>query len=205
MPPGLIARKVGMSRQFLPSGEAIAVTYLKVEPNVIVRTKTAEKDGYNAIVLGIGPKEWKTRKGRNLTRYSCQKEWAVDSLDGFTPGTTLTAQLIAGGSMVTVIGISKGKGFQGVVKRHHFAGGPFSHGSHMKREPGSVGGRADPGRIFRGHRMAGHMGLDQITLHHRAVLLSDAAKGIVAVKGPVPGPNGSAVYLTLEPPRSPTS
>lgn len=198
MPIGLIARKVGMSRQFLPSGESVAVTYLQVEPNVVVRTKTAEKDGYNAVVLGVGPKEWKTRKGRNLTRYRLQKEWPVESLGGFEPGKTLTAETIAKDSVVTIVGISKGKGFQGVVRRHHFAGGPASHGSHMKREPGSVGGRADPGRIFRGHRMAGHMGLDQITLHHRAVLLSDVQKGILAVKGPVPGPNGSAVYLTLE-------
>lgn len=195
---GLIARKVGMSRRFLPSGEAVAVTYLKVEPNVVVRTKTLEKDGYNAVVLGIGPREWKTRKGRNLTRYSFQKEWQVDSLEGLKPGTTLTAEAVPAESLVTIAGVSKGKGFQGVVRRYHFAGGPSSHGSHMKREPGSVGMRGDPGRIFRGHRMAGHMGLGHITVKHRPVLLSDAKEGILAVKGPVPGPNGAAVTVTLE-------
>lgn len=200
MPVGLIARKVGMSRQFLPSGEAVAVTYLKVEPNVVVRTKTTEKDGYNAVVLGIGPKVWKTRKGKSLTRYSFQKEWEVDSLDGMEPGKHITAEAMPAESLVTIAGISKGKGFQGVVRRHHFAGGPSSHGSHMKREPGSVGMRADPGRIFKGHRMAGHMGLEHITIHHRPVMLSDAEKGLIAVKGPIPGPNGAAVYVTLEAP-----
>lgn len=195
---GLIARKVGMSRQFLPSGEAVAVTYLKIEPNVVVRTKTTEKDGYNAVVLGIEAKEWKSRKGKTHTRYAVQKEWAVESLDGLEPGKTITAEAVPAESMVTIAGVSKGKGFQGVVRRFHFAGGPASHGSHMKREPGSIGMRTDPGRIFRGRHMAGHMGHDAITIRHRPVVTSDAAEGIVAVKGAVPGPNGAAVYLTLE-------
>ncbi len=198
MPVGLIARKVGMSRQFLPTGEAVAVTYLEVEPNTIVRTKTTEKDGYNAVVLGIEPKEWKSRKGKTNTRYAIQKEWAVDSLDGMEAGKKLSVELMPAESMVTIAGISKGKGFQGVVRRFHFAGGPMSHGSHFKREPGSIGMRTDPGRIFKGRAMAGHMGLDHITIKHRAVLLSDASKGILAVSGPVPGPNGGAVYVTLE-------
>lgn len=202
MPLGLIARKVGMSRQFLASGEAVAVTYLQVEPNTVVRMKTAEKDGYNAVVLGIEAKEWKTRKGRTHTRYAVQKEWAVESCDGMEPGKKITVEAMPAQSLVTIAGTSKGKGFQGVVRRHHFAGGPSSHGSHMKREPGSVGMRADPGRIFRGHRMAGQMGKDHITIKHRAVLLSDPEKGLLAVKGPIPGPNGAAVYLTLESPKS---
>ncbi len=203
MPVGLIARKVGMSRQFLASGEAVAVTYLQGEPNTIVRTKTTEKDGYNAVVLGVEPKEWRTRKGKTHTRFAVQKEWAVESLEGMEPGKKLTVELLPTESLVTIAGVSKGKGFQGVVRRYHFAGGPASHGSHMKREPGSVGMRADPGRIFRGHHMAGHMGHDSITIQHRPVMLCDAAKGILAVKGPIPGPNGAAVYVTLESPPKP--
>lgn len=196
---GLIAKKVGMSRAFLPSGEAVAVTYLQVEPNVVVRTKTKEKDGYDAVVLGIGKKEWKTRKGTAHVRYALQKEWQVDSLDGFEPGKELTAEaVLPADSKVTIVGISKGKGFQGVMRRHNFGGGPGSHGSHFKREPGSVGMRADPGRIFRGHRMAGHMGTDKTTIKHRAVVVNDAEKKMIAVAGPVPGPNGGHVYLTLE-------
>lgn len=195
---GLIAQKVGMSRAFLPSGEAVAVTYLKVEPNVVVRTKTKDKDGYNAVVLGIGAKEWKTRKGNQHTRFKVQKEFQVESLDGFEAGKELMTDVLPAESFVTIEGISKGKGFQGVMRRHNFHGGPRSHGSHFKREPGSIGMRTWPGRIFRGHPMAGHMGLEKLTIKHRSVVVNDAGKNIIAVKGPVPGPNGTHVFLTLE-------
>ena len=103
------------------------------------------------------------------------------------------------GSLVTVSSVSKGKGFQGVVKRYHFAGGPASHGSHFKREPGSVGMRTWPGRIHKNKRMPGRMGGDKVTLKHCPVIVSDAEQKLVAIKGPIPGPNGSIVYLTLEP------
>lgn len=196
---GVIAQKIGMSRAFLPTGEAVAVTYLQVEPNVVVRTKTKEKDGYDAVVVGIGAKEWKSRKGKNNTRYSIQKEFQVESLDGFEPGKNVTVESFPAESMVTVEGVSKGKGFQGVVRRHGFHGGPASHGSHFKREPGSVGMRTDPGRIFKGHRMAGHMGHETLTIKHRAVVVNDLEKNIIAIKGPVPGPAGAHVFLTLEP------
>ncbi len=196
---GLIAKKVGMSRIFLETGEAVAVTYLSVEPNTIVRMKTKDKDGYDAVILGIGAKPWKSRKGKENVRYARQKEWKVESLEGLETGKTVTSELLPAETLVTVTSTSKGKGFQGVVRRHHFAGGPASHGSHFKREPGSVGMRTSPGRILKGHRMAGHMGLETITLKHRPVVAMDLEKGIVAIKGPVPGPNGSIVYLTKEP------
>lgn len=199
MVPGCIARKVGMSRVFLDNGEAVAVTYLQVEPNTVVRMKSEGKDGYNAVVLGVSPKEWKTRKGRTLTRYAHQKEWKVDSLDGVEAGKPIPLDGFAAAAMVTITGISKGKGFQGVVRRHHFAGGPRSHGSHFKREPGSVGMRAHPGRIFKGHRMAGHMGHAQITIRNRPIIVADHEQGLLAIKGPVPGPTGTRVYVTLEP------
>lgn len=195
---GLIAKKVGMSRVFLPTGEAVAVTYLEAQPNIVVRTKTKEKDGYDAVVLGVGAKEWKSRKGKDNIRYKLQKEFIVESLDGFEAGKHVTVESLPAESMVTIQGTSKGKGFQGVVRRHGFGGGPGSHGSHFKREPGSVGMRADPGRIFKGHPMAGHMGLDHLTLKHRPVMMSDSTKNLIAVKGPVPGPNGTHVFLTLE-------
>lgn len=195
---GLIAKKVGMSRVFLENGEMVPVTFLKVEPNVIVRLKTQEKDGYNAVVLGMGARTWKTRKGRELTRFKATKEWRVDSLDGLTPGGQITVELLPKDALVTVVGISKGRGFQGVVKRHHFTRGPQSHGSHHNREPGSIGMREEPGRVLKGKRLPGHMGKDQITLKHRAVMMSDAGNHLVAIKGPVPGPAGSTVFLTRE-------
>jgi large subunit ribosomal protein L3 len=194
---GLIARKLGMSRVFL-DGAATPVTYLRVEPNTVVRMKSKEKDGYNAVVLGVGPKIVKTRKGKEHRRFSVMKEWRIESIDGMAAGSLVTVETIPEKSLVTVTGVSKGKGFQGVVKRHKFAGGPGSHGSHFKREPGSVGMREIPGRIHKGKRMAGRMGGDTVTVHGRSVMICDKENGVIAVKGPIPGPNGSPVYLTIE-------
>jgi large subunit ribosomal protein L3 len=196
---GLLARKIGMSRVFLPTGESVPVTYLQAEDNSVVRTKTSEKDGYQAVVLGIGKRMVKTRKGKEITRYKAEKEFTVDSVADLEKGKAVTVEALPVESMVTITGVSKGKGFQGVMKRHGFAGGPASHGSHFIREPGSVGMRTWPGRIHAGKRMAGHMGLDTVTVKHRKVLVCDAAKKVIGVKGPVPGPNGSIVSLTLEP------
>ncbi len=200
MSSGLIAKKVGMSRVFLDNGEMVPVTFLKVEPNTIIRLKTQEKDGYNAVVLGMGARKWKTRKGRELTRFKAMKEWRVDSLDGLAAGGQVTVEMLPKDALLTVVGVSKGKGFQGVIKRHHFSRGPQSHGSHHNREPGSIGMREEPGRVLKGKRMPGHMGKDQVTLKHRAVMINDAANHLVAIKGPVPGPAGSTVYLTREAP-----
>jgi large subunit ribosomal protein L3 len=196
---GLIARKIGMSRVFLPTGEAVPVTYLKVEDNTIVRTRTKEKDGYEAVVLGIDKKMVRTRKGKELHKHVTQKEFTVDSLEGFAAGGSVTLAALPLETLVSVTGVGKGKGFQGVVKRHHFAGGPKSHGSHFKREPGSVGMRTWPGRIHAGKRMAGHMGGETVTIKHRAVLVSDEARKVVGIKGPIPGPNGAVVYVVIEP------
>lgn len=195
---GRIARKVGMSRIFTPEGVNIPVTYLEVEPNVVVRVKTKDKDGYDAVVLGIRPKQWKTRKGNEHTRFAHQKEWKVASLDGMEAGKSLNAEDFTPDTNLTITAVSKGKGFQGVVRRHGFAGGPGGHGSHFKREPGSIGMRAKPGRVLKGHPMAGHMGHEQITLRSRLVVALDTTKNIIAVKGPVPGPNGSFLYITKE-------
>ncbi len=187
-----------MSRVFLETGEAVPVTYLEIEPNIVVRTKTEEKDGYNAVVLGIGPKKWKTRKGKEHTKFKVQKEWQVESLEGLDPGTELTAKSIPAESMVTVSGTSKGKGFQGVIKRHGFHGGPKTHGSHSHRRGGSIGMCAFPGRVLKGQKMPGRMGNEKVTLNKRPVLASDSEKGVICVKGPVPGPTGSTVFVTVE-------
>jgi large subunit ribosomal protein L3 len=197
---GVIARKIGMSRVFLPTGEAVAVTYLKVEDNTVVRTKTTERDGYQAVVLGVNEKEVKTRKGNVLHKHHNQKEFHVESLDGYDAGKKITVESLPVETLVTVTGVGKGKGFQGVMKRYHFAGGPATHGSHFKREPGSVGMRTWPGRIHAGKRMPGRMGNETVTLKHRPVLVNDAAKKVLGIKGCIPGPNGAIVYITSEPP-----
>ena len=195
---GLICHKVGMSRVFLDNGDAVPVTYLKVEPNTVVRTKSEDKDGYNAVVLGVGGKKWKTRKGKEYTRYSKQKEWKVENLEGVKAGTEIKSDVIPEGSTVSITGISKGKGFQGVIRRHGMSRGPETHGSHHHRRPGSVGMCEYPGHILKGKKMPGRMGNDQVTLHGRTILVSDPDEGIVGVKGPVPGPNGAAVFVTVE-------
>jgi len=195
---GLIATKVGMSRVFLDSGSAVPVTYLKVKPNTVVRTKSEEKDGYNAVVLGTSPRTVNTRKGNEFKRYRTQKEWKLESIEGFNNGMEVSAAILPKDTIVTVVGVSKGKGFQGVIKRHNFAQGPKTHGSHHHRRPGSVGMCEYPGRVLKGKKMPGRMGNDQVTLHKRAVLVCNPEEGIIAVKGPVPGPNGSYVYITVE-------
>jgi large subunit ribosomal protein L3 len=198
MVPGLIAKKVGMSRVFLESGEAVPVTYLKVDPNTVVRTKKQDRDGYNAIVLGLDESIKKTRKGTELKKYKAQKEWKVDSLEDFAPGKQISSEGLEEGAKVSITGTSKGKGFQGVIKRYNFSRGPETHGSHHHRKPGSVGMKEFPGHIIKGKKMPGHMGKDTVTLRSRSVVVSDPKKGVLAIKGPIPGPNGAYVYLTPE-------
>ena len=123
----------------------------------------------------------------------------MDSLDGFLAGKQMQSDLYPEkGAMVTVVGFCKGKGFQGVVRRYGFRGGPASHGSHHHREPGSVGMKESPGRVLKGKKMPGHMGGQQCTLHHRPIVLCNKEKGLIAIKGQVPGPNGAYVYITPE-------
>ena len=195
---GLIATKIGMSRVFQDDGSAVPVTYLKVDPNTVVRHRMKEKDGYDALVLGIGAKKWKTRKGAEHTKYAVLKEFPVESLDGYEVGKLLTAEMIPVNSMVQVTGISKGKGFAGVIKRYHFAGGNWTHGSHQHREPGSIGCRAKPGRVQLGKRLPGRMGSDRTTTRNRSIVSCDPTENVIAVKGPVPGPNGAAVLIRIE-------
>mgnify|MGYP000102426168 CR=1 FL=1 len=195
---GLIAKKIGMSRVFLENGDAVPVTYLEVEPNTVIRTKSKEKDGYDAVVLGVKPKKWKTRKGNEHTRYGDIKEWKVDSLEGLEAGKTLDVAKFIKEATIAVTGKSKGKGFQGVIKRHNFSRGPTTHGSHHHRRTGSIGMCEFPGRVMKGKKMPGRMGGDNVTIKGRQIMECDAEKGLIAVKGPIPGTNGGNVYITLE-------
>jgi len=195
---GLITTKIGMSRVFREDGTVVPVTFLKVDPNTVVRHRMKDRDGYDALILGIRGKKWKTRKGKEHMRFACEREFPVESLEGYDVGKTLTAELIPVESMVSVVGTSKGKGFAGVIKRYNFSGGNWTHGSHHHREPGSIGCRAKPGRVQSGKRLPGRMGSDRVTVHQCAVVLSDPAENVIAIKGPVPGPNGSTVILKIE-------
>ena len=195
---GRICTKLGMSRVFTENGEAVAVTYLQVEPNHVIRTKSKNKDGYDAVVLGINPKMWRTRKGNEHTRYGDIKEWKVDSLEGLEAGKTLDVAKFIKEATIAVTGKSKGKGFQGVIKRHNFSRGPTTHGSHHHRRTGSIGMCEFPGRVMKGKKMPGRMGGDNVTIKGRQIMECDAEKGLIAVKGPIPGTNGGNVYITLE-------
>ena len=195
---GLIATKIGMSRLFLADGQAIPVTYLKVAPNIVVRTKTVAKDGYNAIVQAAGAKPWKSRKGKDNVRYKTVKEWKIDESNNKDAGTLITCEMLPAQSKVSITGVSKGKGFQGVIKRHHFSSGPGGHGSHAHREGGSIGMRTSPGRVIPGKRMAGRMGSDTVTLKQREVVYCNPEEQVIAIKGPIPGGNGTTIFVTLE-------
>lgn len=189
--PGLIGKKLGMTRVFQDDGSVIPLTLLSCTPQTIVQVKTAEKDGYPAIVLGFEA----LKKPKKTKKFRVLKEFRVEKPEEFKVGDQVTVQVFKDMKEVTVTGVSKGKGFAGFIKRHHFSSGPGSHGSHFKREPGSIGARSKPGRIHKGKKMAGHMGFEQVTLQHLPLLQVDTEKNLLAVKGPVPGPRGGIIII----------
>lgn len=187
---GILGKKLGMTRVISNDGNVVPVTILECEPNQVARIKTQEKDGYKALVLGYQPLKTpsKTKKFKKV------KEYQVDDIENFKAGDVINLDIFTEGDVVILTGVSKGKGFQGVVKRHHMAGGPKSHGSHFKREPGSVGARAKPGKIHRGKRLPGHMGSETKTTKTTVVYL-DKEKNLIGLKGPVPGGANTIVSL----------
>lgn len=188
---GILGKKLGMTRVFQDDGCVIPITVIECEPNEVVQLKTLEKDGYPAVVLGFSAlkKPTKNRKYRHL------KEFRLKEGETYNKGDKVTVELFKEIETVTVVGVSKGKGFQGVMKRHNFRGGPASHGSLQHREGGSIGACAKPGRVAKGQKMAGHMGLDQVTRRDIKVSYLDPEKNLIGLKGPVPGPNGSFVII----------
>lgn len=185
-----MGKKLGMTRVIQDDGRVIPITVVECEPNVITQIKTAEKDGYPAIVLGFMqlPHPKKTKKFRFL------REFRTNQGEEYKKGDMVTVEIFNEGEKVVITGKSKGKGFQGVVKRYKMAGGPGSHGSHFKREPGSVGARAKPGRIHRGKHMAGHMGSETVT-SRTSVIYLDKSKNLLGLKGPLPGSINSFVTI----------
>ena len=180
-----------MTRVFQDDGCVIPLTLIECQPNTVVQVKTQEKDGYPAIVLGFKQlhKPKKNRKFYHL------KEFRVGAGEEYKIGDTVTLESFKDAEQVKISGISKGKGFQGFIKRHNFRSGKMSHGSHHHREPGSIGCRAKPGRVHKGKKMAGRMGLDKVTLRDVKVVSVDVSKNLIALKGPVPGPNNGVITL----------
>ena len=194
---GLIGRKVGMTQIFQADGTMIPVSVVIVEPNTVTRLRTPERDGYAAVQLGVeeSGKLNKPEMGqlKNLPKVSVIREFRLDAdgTDAYTVGQKLDVTLFAAGDIVNVTGVSKGKGFAGHIKRHHFKRGPKTHGSDHHRAPGSIGPGTTPGRVYKGMRMAGHMGDARATVKQLRVVRTDAERNLLLVKGAVPGsPNG---------------
>jgi large subunit ribosomal protein L3 len=203
MVTGLIGKKVGMTQLFESDGRVAPTTVLQAGPCVVVQTKTVETDGYAAVQLGLvegapaqanKPTQGHFKKaGVPPTRI--RREVALaEGGDPVKAGDQVNVGIFSDGDRVDVIGTSRGKGFQGVMKRHNFSGGPASHGSMSHRRPGSIGQSSYPSRVLKGMRMAGHMGADRITVRNLRVLRVDAEQGLLLVEGAVPGgPNGIVV------------
>jgi large subunit ribosomal protein L3 len=188
---GLIGRKIGMTQLFQDDGEVVA-TAIEAGPCFVTQVKTEAKDGYNAVQLGFGEakKLSSPKKGhvKELGQLKHLREFQVDDIKSVQVGQKIDADIFKPGDLINVVGISKGKGFAGVVKRHHFAGGPKTHGqSDRHRAPGSIGSTTSPGRVFKGLRMAGHMGDRRVTARNLKVLDVDLNRHLLLVRGAVPG------------------
>jgi large subunit ribosomal protein L3 len=197
---GLIGRKVGMTQVFQPDGTMVAVSVVAVAPNTVTRVRTADRDGYTAIQLGTDEKQRlsKPRAGQlgDLPSLGTLREFRVEDASGYEVGQTLAiGDVFADGDLVDVTGVSKGKGFAGHVKRHHFGRGPTTHGSDHHREPGSIGPGTTPGRVYKGVRMAGHMGDERVTTKKVQVVRADGEKNLLLLKGSLPGARGSLILV----------
>jgi len=197
---GLIGRKVGMTQVFQADGTMVAVSVLAIEPNTVTRLRTEDRDGYTAVQLGteVVKKLTKPEAGqlKDLPKVATIREFRVDDVDAYTVGQTLTIEdMFSAGDDVDVTGVSKGKGFAGHIKRHNFHRGPKTHGSDHHREPGSIGPGTTPGRVYKGLRMAGHMGDEQATTKKVRVVRADAEKNLLLVKGSLPGARGSLILV----------
>jgi large subunit ribosomal protein L3 len=203
---GIIGRKVGMTQVYAEDGRVVPVTVLKAGPCVVVQRKSKEKDGYSAVQIGL-VEERKTKRitkpmkghfdktGQGQPACRVLREVRVEDGAEVKVGDKVNVSLFAPGDSVTGVGISKGKGFQGVVKRHHFRGGAATHGSMFHRAPGSIGASAFPSRVLKGMRAGGHMGFDRVTVKNLKVIQVDTETHTLVLKGAVPGPGGG--YLVI--------
>jgi len=197
----MVGKKLGMTQVFDESGVVYPATVIECGPNVVTQIKTEEKDGYEAVQLGFGLDSRLNRPEQGHRKASGfqsrdLREVKADSYDDLEVGQVFKADVFKPGQLVDVTGTSKGRGFQGGVKRHGFSGGPKTHGqSDRLRAPGSIGSSATPGRVFKGTRMAGRMGNDRVTVLSLEVLRVDPERNLLVVKGSVPGHNDSLVVV----------
>ncbi|MFP4352174.1 MAG: 50S ribosomal protein L3 [Puniceicoccaceae bacterium] len=199
----LIGKKIGMTQVFDENNHLLPVTVVEAGPCPVTQVKTVDNDGYDAVQIGYGPqKESRLSKARlghlgkaGVGAVRVLQEFRLGDGESFGLGDTLTVEKFQPGEKVDVIGVSKGQGFQGVMKRHGFGGGPASHGSMTHRRGGSYGFCQDPGHVIKGKKMPGHMGNRRRTVQNLRVVKVDAEKNLILVKGSLPGPNGSLVTV----------
>jgi len=189
---GIIGKKLGMTQTFRDDGKMEAVTAIEAGPCTVTQVKTEAKESYNAAQLGFGTAKRlnSPRRGhlKELGQFKYLREFRVDDIEAIEVGQKVDVSLFKSGDLVDITGVSKGKGFAGVVKRHHFAGGPKTHGqSDRHRAPGSIGATTSPGRVFKGLRMAGHMGNNRVTVQRLEVVEADPDRNLLLVRGAVPG------------------
>jgi len=198
---GMVGRKLGMTQVFDEKGEALPVTVIECGPNVVTQIRTEENDGYEAVQLGFGISKRLNRPEQGHRAASgfmskTLREVKATSLDGVEVGQQIKVDTFTAGELVDVSANSKGRGFQGGMKRHGFSGGPKTHGqSDRWRAPGSIGSSATPGRVMKGMKMAGHMGNAKVTVMNLEVVRVDAERNLLLVKGSVPGPNKGLVMI----------
>jgi large subunit ribosomal protein L3 len=202
---GLIGRKIGMTRVFDTEGAAVPVTVVEAGPCPVVQVRSAEADGYSAVQLGFGKKKTK-RSSKAELGHAAQvgldyaprvlREFRIDGGEEFEAGQQLTVDLFEAGDRVKVTGTSKGKGFQGVVKRHGFAGRPGGHGHPMSRTPGSIGPGTDPSRVIKGKKLPGQTGNTRTTVSNLEIVKVDPERNLLFVKGGVPGARNSYLFIT---------
>lgn len=203
MTKGILGKKVGMTQIFSETGELVPVTVVEVKPNVVLQVKTMETDGYNAVQLGIEDKREvlsnKPAQGHvkkaNTAPKRFIKEFRDAELGDVEVGNEVLVDTFAEGDIVDVTGTSKGKGFQGVIKRHNQSRGPETHGSRYHRRPGSMGMATHPGRVFKGKKLAGRMGGDQVTVQNLEIVRVDTDRNVLLIKGNIPGSKKSLVQI----------
>jgi len=205
MSPGILGKKIGMTQVFRADGQVVPVTLLKAGPCMVVQRKTPTTDGYDAVQLGllefVKPARLNKAQTGHLKKAGVEgakfiREFRLRPGDNdFKPGDKVLVDEFKPNEKVDVIGVSKGRGFAGVVKRHHFAGGEGSHGSMFHRAPGSIGASSFPSRVVPGMRMGGHMGDEQVTVRNLEIVDVDLEDNVLVVKGAVPGPNGAYVLV----------
>ncbi len=200
---GLIGRKLGMMRLFAEDGSVVPVSVIVAAPNTVTRLRSVERDGYAAVQVGAGVARRVTRPvagqlpemPKDAPRPRVMREFRVDSTDGFETGQSLDVTLFAAGDLVDVTGVSKGRGFAGTIKRHHFHRGPVTHGSTNTRQPGSIGAGTTPGRVYKGMKMSGHLGDRRITVQKLQVVRVDPDRQLLLVRGAVPGARNAMLLI----------